>query len=130
MDKFTDAKQVLELKDVITFGANELVVSTVMLEEPKLVHGRRYWFETYVIELGSDDGKIIFGKLGNQYLTAYEAIQGHRLTTIMLQEVLTRAESAYSKQNDSSLQNPENPAPTVLQAPDKPKKGTKGLDKT
>lgn len=126
MDKFHDAKQVLELRDSIPFGENQLIVTTMMLEEPKVFHSKKYWFETYVIEVSNEnDSKMVFGKLGNQYLTAYEAIQGHRLTVSMLQEILVRAESKFSNKNDSEIL-----IRTESEVGTKPKKQQKGLDKS
>jgi hypothetical protein len=124
MDKFPDAKQILELKDSFPFGENEFVISTIMLDEPKVIHGRKYWFETYLIEVDKE-GKMILGKLNNQYLTAYEAIQGHKLASINFNELVVRAKIVFSPQQESI---PE--VPKTITEPVERQKTKKALDKT
>lgn len=110
-EAFHDAKQILDLKDNIDLNHMSLILSTVMLDSPKVIHGRKYWFETYVIKI--KDEKVSTVMIMGQYLTAYEAMQSHKSILAGIGNIIQ-----FIKEDDLSS------APQPVMAP-KPKKSTK-----
>lgn len=75
-DKFADARAILELRDSVTIGNVDFIISTLMLADVKVVNSQRYWFETYLFELVN--GQPLGGKIISQYTNAHDAVQGHK----------------------------------------------------
>lgn len=96
MDK-NDARQVLNLLDIIRCPSSELVMSTVILDEPKIIHSKKYWFESYLIETQGE--RTLSAKLVGQYSNCLDAVQQHKLIFAALNEVAIKFEDKLLKVN-------------------------------
>jgi len=86
---FHDSKQILDLRDSMVVGGREFILSTIMLDQVKIIHGKKYWFETYLVEMYKNTVATV--KIMGHYTSAHEAVTSHKLISSCLGYLLSFA---------------------------------------